>query len=889
MLGRAVYQPTTLANMADSHHALSPLDQRQALNATDDNDDSSIPTYYFAARYSTSSAYLPNPVSPASIDDFPTPKARLFDMTPQVSPRFPIHSATYPPVNRSSRAESDFDSLYDITDDEAEVPLHASASVKKQFASQPKQRRYPSIIIPSPSAWPTIEKLKSANSAMPVTPSLLLTPSRHFLEMIDSHNLHVPERSAAPSLDGSLTSEEMDKLSCPATPISQQRRVSSSSIDSWGPVQLDLQAMETLQHLGNSPTEQYADTAPQQPQPAEPRGEMQEVARPSLGLSIPSTIFGRGSSGSTPISALSVPSPGGFFSSLQANARHTWSIPKRQESIPNTSTAEKFYNLPWERENRRNTSPHPRPAVPAVPRRTSTLAGSTLDGYDEPLPTSRPVILSPTDENVEIKEINPSNTIFQYNENYIAELQKTSSANLEMTGRWLEEQDELQAALRDMNDIASPSLSNGTHSRDNSVEKPVLKKSVKFADEPVKTAVEDSTDKPVLTYVQGLEYLRSRCQKKYTFIHRQTRAEAMHVQRRCSPLAHRDQLLGKFELSQPDRPAPPRPVSEFFVNDPTILKERIARAQMERQALDQMLPIHWVLQAQKQLNGGKLLSKPAVRCITRASAPRILDVGGVATSDWAWDVAYDYPYATVTTVYTAGNNMCSNVEGPDNHKHLTVPNLWTLPFPSGHFDVVSARTLYELLKTSKPVGKSSDEYDLCLKECYRCLKPGGILDFSLMDADVVHAGRHAQAMGVEFGFNLKTRGYDAQPTKTFLPRISKAGFKDVQRAWMLLPMGKTAANWRETLAVGAGPKHQERRITANGEVEVEDVPVFGTTADAAMMTGIVGSWAWERWLLRLQMEMGKDEEKLLEGVLNVLEEGSQSNAGWRTLTGWARK
>ncbi|KAK1911836.1 hypothetical protein P3342_010920 [Pyrenophora teres f. teres] len=888
MLGRAVYQPTTPGSMADSHQALSPLDQRQALNATDD--DSSIPTYYFAARYSTSSVYLPNPTSPCSVDDFPTPKARLFDMTPQLSPRFPVHSATYPPVNRASHAESDFDSLYDITDDEAEVPPHASASVKKQFASQPKQRRYPSILIPSPSAWPTIEKLQSANSAMPVTPSLLLTPSRRFLEMIDSHNLHVPERSAAPSLDGSLTSEEMDKLSCPATPISQQRRASSSSLDSWGPVQLDLQAMETLQHLGSSPaTEQYEEPAPQQTQSVEPRGEMQEVARPNLGLSIPSTIFGRGSSGSTPISALSVPSPGGFFSSLQTNARHTWSIPKRQDSIPNTSTAEKFYNLPWERENRRNTSPHPRPVVPAVPRRRSTLAGSTLDGYDEPLPTSRPVILSPSDENVEIKEINPSNTIFQYNENYIAELQKTSSANLEMTGRWLEEQDELQAALRDMSDISSPSLSSGTHSRDNSIEKPLVKKSVKFADEPVQTTVEESTDKPVLTYVQGLEYLRSRFQKKDTFIHRQTRAEALHVQRRCSPLAHRDQLLGKFELSQPDRPAPPRPVSEFFVNDPTVLKERIARAQMERQALDQMLPIHWVLQAQKQLNGGKLLSKPAVRCITRASAPRILDVGGVATNDWAWDVAYDYPYATVTTVYTAGNNMSFNVAGPDNHKHLTVPNLWTLPFPSGHFDVVSARTLYELLKTSKPVGKSSDEYDLCLKECYRCLKPGGILDFSLMDADVVHAGRNAQAMGVEFGFNLKTRGYDAQPTKTFLPRVSKAGFKHVQRAWMLLPMGRTAANWRETLAVGAGPKYQERRIADNGEIELEDAPVFGNTVDAAMMTGIVGSWAWERWMLRLQMEMGKDEEKLLEGVINVFEEGSQSNAGWRTLTGWARK
>jgi hypothetical protein len=37
------------------------------------------------------------------------------------------------------------------------------------------------------------------------------------------------------------------------------------------------------------------------------------------------------------------------------------------------------------------------------------------------------------------------------------------------------------------------------------------------------------------------------------------------------------------------------------------------------------------------------------------------------------------------------------------------------------------------------------------------------------------------------------------------------------------------------------------------------------------------------------MEMGKDEEKLLEGVVNVLEEGAQGHAGWRTLNGWARK
>jgi SAM-dependent methyltransferase len=829
----------------------------------------SYDAYYFTAD---------SAMSPRSEDDFPTPKARLFDITPQPSPRFPMppNSTSYPKVNRISRAESDFDSLYDVTDDEAEVPLHASASVKK-VAGPNRRVRFPSLIIPSPTAWPTIEKLRSATSAVPMTPSALLTPSRRVLDMINSHNLRLPGYSAAPSLDGSMTSEELDKLSCPATPDTRSRRDSTTSEDSWAPVQLDFQAMHTLQHLGESAVEEEEDD--QETPPAEPRGEMemQQISRPSLSLFVPSNTQ-NDSDDDTPISAISVPSPGGFFSSLRPGARATWSIPTRQASIPNTSTAEKFYDLPWEAE-----------PMPALPERRLTLSGETLDGLDEVLPTARAAVFSPVEENVEVNEIKPSETVFQYNENYNAELQKISSANLEMTGRWLEEQDELATALRAMSDIGSPSLSSGTHSRGSSLDKPVLKKSVTFAEELVQTKEEDDEPKKIQTYVQGLEFIRARCEKKDTFIHRQTRAEAMHIQRRCNAAAHRDQLMGKFELNEPERPAPARPVSEFYVNDPTVLKERIARAQTERQALDQMLPGQWVMDAQRKLNGGKLLGKPAARCITRATSPRILDVGGIATNDWAWNVAYDYPYASVVTVNTAGNNLSPQVVGPTNHKYTSVPNLWTLPFPSGHFDVISARTLYELLKTNKPAGRSADEYDLCLKELHRCLKPGGILEFSLLDAELMRAGRNAQAMGVEFAFNLKTRGYDGQASKTFLPRVSKAGFRDVQRAWVVLPMGQTAANWKEELNVGAKAGVQEKCIGESGEVEMKDAPVYGSTGDVSMLTGLVGSWAWERWMLRLQVEMGKEEEELLKGVVQVLEEGARESSAWRSLTGWARK
>ncbi|KAJ8109056.1 hypothetical protein OPT61_g7733 [Boeremia exigua] len=832
----------------------------------------SLDEYYFTAD---------SAMSPRSDDDFPTPKARLFDITPQPSPRFPFppNSLARPRIDRVSRDDSDFDSLYDVTDDESEVPLHASASVKN--TSGPNRRvRFPSLIIPSPTAWPTIEKLKSATSAVPMTPSTLLTPSRHVLMMINSHNLQVPEHSAAPSLDGSLTSEELDRLSCPATPDTRSRRDSFSTDSSWAPVQLDFQAMHTLQHLGESVDEEEEEEDDQETPPAAPRAEMemQQISRPSLGLLIPSIEHQSSSDDDTPISAISVPSPGGFFSSLRSDARSTWSIPTRQASFPNTSTAEKFYDLPWEKQ-----MPDP---MPALPQRRLTLSGDTLDGLDEVVP-ARPAVFSPVEDNVEVKEIKPSEIVFQYNENYNAELQKLSSANLEMTGRWLEEQDELAIALRSMGNMSSPSLSSGTHSRGNSLDKPVLKKSVTFAADPVTT--EEEEPNKIQTYVQGLEYIRSRCEKKDTFIHRQTRAEALHLQRRCNPAAHRDQLMGKFELNEPERPAPARPVSEFYVNDPTALKERITRAQTERQALDQMLPGQWVAQAQRQLNGGKLLGKPAARCITRATSPRILDVGGISTNDWAWNVAYDYPYASVVTVNTAGNNLSPNVVGPSNHKYTSVPNLWTLPFPNAHFDVVSARSLYELLKTNKPAGRSSDEYDLCLKELHRCLKPGGVLEFSLLDAEIMRAGRNAQAMGVEFAFNLKTRGYDAQASKTFLPRVSKAGFRDVQRAWVVLPMGQTAANWKEDLNVGAKVAAQEKCIGESGVVEMQDAPVFGSTSDVSMLTGVVGSWAWERWMLRLQMEMGKEEEKLLEGVVQVLEEGAKEGSAWRTLTGWARK
>jgi hypothetical protein len=146
-----------------------------------------------------------------------------------------------------------------------------------------------------------------------------------------------------------------------------------------------------------------------------------------------------------------------------------------------------------------------------------------------------------------------------------------------------------------------------------------------------------------------------------------------------------------------------------------------------------------------------------------------------------------------------------------------------------------------------------------------------------MDSDIVNAGPVGLAKSVEFGFNLKTLGYDPQPTKLWLGRLKNSGFVGIKRAWTFLPMGAKI----EDKVVN--------RDSMGVEVKLElEAMVTGSTENAASICGIVGGWAWEKWLLRCKVQTCGQEGKL-EGVQDIIEEGRACGAGWRTVSGWARK
>ncbi|KAI5920825.1 hypothetical protein F4810DRAFT_401409 [Camillea tinctor] len=648
-----------------------------------------------------------------------------------------------------------------------------------------------------------------------------------------------------------------------------------------------------------------------------------------------------------------------------------------RETVPQMTST---YTLP---------PPPPRPEQFAIPHppapveQVVEVRGTMSDG----MPTARPIILEqvvearqdlddgpltalrldlhdhstssaahgePTSPN---EDVVATEIVTVYDPEYVKKQQEAALSNLDRTELWLMAQKAYLKGITLVEEVqlepeASPQpepkvveVSN-EETKEKELESETVsplqrKKTVRFSEAAIKTDVPRSLPPKLLrqesAYYRAFQDYIIRSRSQDPFVHRLPRFEALQAQRISLREAHFNQLLGKYQLSVLPQSARKRMSAnvvrgdDVLVDDPEKLKH-----EKEYEALNQMSMANWHVSATKALNGGRLFSAPIAKRLARMSRiggardrARILDLGGQATCDWAWHCAITYPNAKVYTVTTKAIRQVSNsnVRGPPNHRQVAVERLTRLPFPDAHFDLVSARELHAILKFIGENGE--DEWEGCLAEVMRVLKPGGYLDFAVLDSDIINAGPLGLAASVEFGFALKTLGYDPCPTRMFLGRLTRAGFEGVKRAWTCLPMGESPdlaaqAAARESRPLpplpGAGPNNNKGKSKGKnpapapgegGRVLELEAMVHGSTGAAASMAGVVGGWAWERWLLRCEMERlaGKDrletrppgwalppEEadvreagKKIEGVHGVIEEGRRCGAAWRVLRGFARK
>lgn len=872
------------------------------------------------------------------------------------------------------RQMSGFDDLYDATDEETEMsddcmsftstrPTSLTTPTTRNSMNSTPRNRYPSLTIPPSSTWPSVNG-QHKSSPVPPTPPPKIPVSPAALSMLSRS---VPASHAPPSLDGSVSSDQVSNTSAPQTPdlqslpdndwCEQEIRVhlddSQSAEISDADANVEPQSIEipeeteadwhnVLRNFPQIPTANKDDTDPEPareqtpsdrgivlpedamtmlnhipldgtPDPwSETSEKNEEMWQLDAHLNRP-----RSADNDTPVSdisgysfsQLSIPSPGGFFASLGPRARHTWSIPAVNK-VPSSATAENFYNLPWRRSEGEIVE-----HVIDYPERCGDDQSTAR--YDEDGPPTAIRISneeeappvehhgSPTSANGgDVDELPTSATSHEYETNYANELRKRADASHDRTSIWLDAQAAYLSVFRDTNPINAiekePSQEGIEESARVSWESS-RKKCVRFSEAipealsppPSALASRDSI------YWRGFQFVREQSCYRDSFLHRNMRFDAVQSFRLGLTDIHTARLLGDYQLIRHERPPYKGPFKQAPRNSviASVLTEKanFAKVEKEQLILAQLQQPIWAIDALKYLNGGHLITNPSSRKLCKAACHsgegqatkkrrvRVLDLGGQASCDWAWYLAHDYPNVKFYTAYIKEQPVNKGIKGPSNHHPVAVSHLWRLPFPDNRFDMISARSLHALLKTEFPVGEDRDEYDLCLRECYRCLKPGGYLEFFMMDAEISRAGPLASATSVEFAFNLKTRGYDPTPTKTFMCRLQKGNFVGVKRAWMFLPMGIEPSK-TETLRETPDPRVKSQV----DEYETVQGPV-GSTADVASVTGLLGGWIWEQWLLKLQIETGREQGKLLEGIGTVFDEGRKNGAGWTCLSGWAMK
>ena len=713
-------------------------------------------------------------------------------------------------------------------------------------------------------------------------------------------------------------------------------------------VRLPPDALQLLRRLDGQRSVDNLSTSSGGTRPSKKSGRREEMRERSSPEPISRP---RSADGETPISdysfsQLSIPSPGGFFSSLQNSSRHTWCLSKsKAPSMPNTATAEGFYNRPWESSSDENLvetvltfddtnlTEGPPTAKQAAFNLESPAGRKSPQSEDDDLygPSSDP---GKTNAAVLVS--------YEYDEKYYEGLKQSAGQNIDRTGSWLAAQTDSLCAILD----SDPNTELSDEATSDEISSKPVRRSVMFAVQPkLDTALvladpnngspETSPEAKEPVFLTAFQHLLNVRKRRDAFIHASSRLEAIQNLRIALQEKHVTNLLGRLTLVDPTRPKYSGPFSQnprqtgIFERTP----EQIAYQAVEREQLGlaSIEPSNWQIDAMKAMYHGRLLASAAACQRLKAKSTlslddptcvgnkrlRILDIGGTSCASWAWNAAIQWPNVKIYTVISKDQARSQRPSGhtkpeaPSNHRTISVPHLWQLPFRSGHFDVISARSLHILLKNNPvPGAPSIDEWDLTLRECMRVLKPGGYIDYMIMDSSIAHAGPRAEAMSVEFGFELHRRGYEREAARTWLRRLKKEGFVGVKRAWMFLPMGKRppreteehvhgyTGGW-QSWKQGAKPFVPAPRpisevstiskiVKQYMDVEAVQGPI-GSTQDVADLTGLLGARMWEEWLVKVRAESGREESRYLEGVDEMIEEGKEKGSGWKVLIGWARK
>lgn len=192
----------------------------------------------------------------------------------------------------------------------------------------------------------------------------------------------------------------------------------------------------------------------------------------------------------------------------------------------------------------------------------------------------------------------------------------------------------------------------------------------------------------------------------------------------------------------------------------------------------------WLMMALRFLmKNQSLFSEEGRIRASSVAQPYILDVQGVMKDFWAWQIAVDYPDAMVYGIKldptkTSYSSQANN-EGPPNYISFVGHSLAQLPFDDNFFDIVTAKSLWYLLKKF--------QWEFVFREILRVLKPGGVLELLCSDFTLLNKCSIDHHLFERLEQCVGDKDIEMRPSSYLAGRLDKAGFTDIYRALVALP------------------------------------------------------------------------------------------------------
>lgn len=212
------------------------------------------------------------------------------------------------------------------------------------------------------------------------------------------------------------------------------------------------------------------------------------------------------------------------------------------------------------------------------------------------------------------------------------------------------------------------------------------------------------------------------------------------------------------------------------------------------------------LMVSRWLSFGRVLFSPAHQEIQQSPQNRVLVLDGLGNDDWSFYCALTYPSAIVCNLSafqpaptTAENLVLASSLPPSNHRQPPPPNHRQIhhasighpfPFPRGFFTAAVVRF---------PLASSDPAYRNAISECKRVLRPGGYLELSVLDIDMLNMGNRARraVRALKLRMQAQDPHVSLQPASDSIQKLlGRQGFENLNRCMVGVPVAGLVSDSR---------------------------------------------------------------------------------------------